>query len=273
MKNLANKFVEMSLAGKAVIVLALGVLIIASYFVAQFFEYNVEQPWVNCTFAVAEALVLVAAVMLFCAINNGSGRPDFLALIGFALTTALMAWMVGNLATYVCGFFAIAFPAWAWFLCFSVPIVLTLALIIAVGRSIVMWFCDKSSEIKANILLMYGFGGFFLMLLLFVCGLPTEIMLSQLVLGQFIATLAIGCYMYCFQVRTSKEKEAKWMIRGAFGVVALMSTEAIVSWFVEIFGGTWYPITSWYAWPCVASFFIGLVMLVRNEVKQKSPKR
>ena len=118
-----------------------------------------------------------------------------------------------------------------------------------------------------------GFIGFTGCLIARVHGVLFDTLGLQLLLGAFLVVFSIGAMMMCYAVFKAENRTVKLLMLGSYGVLGLIAIEIIVSWLFKGFLGiALYPITAWYAIPCVVVFLLGLICLVIDEVKYSSKR-
>lgn len=128
-------------------------------------------------------------------------------------------------------------------------------------------FVRMNRENKARTLLGIGFVGIIAALLLDLCKLLPNTTATELTIGTFIVFFGIGCLMMCCILIKHKEKAARFAGCGAFGLFGLMCTECVIDYLVEHLASVTLPqMTAWYAYPCVALFSIGILMIAGQTI-------
>lgn len=123
---------------------------------------------------------------------------------------------------------------------------------------------------------MVGVAGFAGCLVAKLNNVAFDTLWLQLLLGVFWGSFTIGAAMRCYAAFKSHNRVAELLTFGSFGLLWLIGIEVVVSWMLKDFLGiALYPITALYAVPCVLIFFLGLVCLgietLKNN-KQRSKK-
>ena len=129
-------------------------------------------------------------------------------------------------------------------------------------------FVRMNREEKAATLLCIGFAGILVALILDAFKLLPQATAAELTIGIFVVSFGAGCLLMVTCFIGHEEKAARFAGCGAFGYFGLLCVECIVSYLVEHLTSATLPqITAWYGYPCLILFFIGILMLVWQVVR------